>query len=186
MSTTGPTFPLPSGISAIRLVVQTNSNKHNTYLNAIKADPNNTLNRIEAFFAALGVGAYRSNVDINTGGTNASGTITFSSLANNDTITVNGTVFTAKTSGASGAVQFNLGANDTAAAANAVAALNANTAINSTLFGQSTGAVITLTCRVPGVIGNLCTIAISAHGSVSGANLASGADGTNSNTSHGL
>jgi phage tail sheath gpL-like len=186
MAINNPTFPVASNVVTLRLVIQTNSNKHVNYLNAIQRDSVITLQRLASMFEAFANGSYLSNTDISTNSVNATGTITFSSLANNDTITINGTTFTAKTSGAAGAVQFNLGASDTAAAANAVTVINANESVNETVFAQSTGAVITLFCRVPGVIGNLCTIAISAHGSVSGANLASGADGTDSNVSHGL
>lgn len=185
MAINNPTFPLGSNLVTLRLVLQLSSNKHVAYLNAIARDSVITLQRLEALFQAASVGALNSNVDINTNGAYASGTITFSSLANNDTITINGTVLTAKTSGATGA-QFNLGTSDTTAATNAVAVINANANLNSTVFAQSTGAVITLSCRVPGRIGLLCTLAISAHGSVSAANMTGGTDGTNSTSSHGL
>lgn len=116
-------------------------------------------------------------------GVAASGTITFSSLANNDTITVCGVVFTAKTSGASGVAQFNLGADDTAAAVAAVVKINAHTTLTYMVTATSALGVITLTCVRKGRIGNFLTTAISAHGSVSGSGLlTSGTDSGNSVT----
>ena len=113
------------------------------------------------------------------GSVSSTGTITFSSIANGDTITVNGTVFTCETSGATGN-QFNVGTSDTVAAANAAAAINASAtgSVTANVVATSAGAVITITSIVPGTIGNNIAIAISAHGSVSGGGkLASGTDG---------
>lgn len=110
----------------------------------------------------------------------ATGTITFSSLAADDTVTVNGNIFTAKVS-PSGANQFALGADDTAAAANFAAKINASALakIVSVLTATSALGVVTLTAVQPGLEGNCNTTAISAHGSVSGSGrLASGTDGT--------
>lgn len=112
-------------------------------------------------------------------GVKASGTVTFSSLANNDTVTIAGVVFTAKTSGASGANQFNLGADDTAAAVNFIAKVNAHTSLARVLSATSALGVSTITAYMVGLIGNQITLAISAHGSVSAANLASGANAAN-------
>lgn len=187
-ATTGnanPTFPLPSNIVALRLVIQTNSTKHIAYLNAVARDSVLSLQRMENMFGSFANGSYRSNVDINTNPVNASGTITLSSFANTNTVTINGTVLTGATT-PSGASQFGIGTNDTATAANLAACINANSSLYGTVYATSSGAVVTVYCRVPGLIGNLCTLAISAHGSVSGANMTGGTDGTQSNISHGL
>lgn len=115
-------------------------------------------------------------------GVAANGTITFSSIANNDTITVCGVVFTCKTSGASGAAQFNIGAStDTSAAVNAAAKINAHTTLTYMVTAAAASGVITITCVRKGLIGNFLTTAISAHGSVSGSGLlTSGTDSANS------
>lgn len=130
---------------------------------------------LENYFSGGTTGSKSLKIQVQNGAVAASGTITFSSIANNDTITVNGTVFTAKTSGATGN-QFNIGASDTTAAANAVVAINASATavVSNVVLATSAAAVITITSLVPGPIGNLGTLAISAHGSVSGANLTGG------------
>lgn len=141
----------------------------------------NAFRNIGDWFQTIGIGARSFNGAVHAGGTPGSGTITFSSFANNDTVTINGVVFTAKTSGASGANQFNLGSTDTTAAANLAAAINSATApakILGVVYATSAAAVITVTATEPGAITNLYTLAISAHGSVSGALLTGGADGT--------
>jgi hypothetical protein len=141
----------------------------------------NAFRNLGSFFASVGVGSRGFNGYVVQGGTQATGTVTFSSLANNDTVTVNGVVFTAKTSGATGSNQFNLGANDTAAAVNFAAAINSSSApakILGVVSASPAAAVTTITFLETGAVGNLGTLAISAHGSVSAANLANGTDGT--------
>lgn len=136
------------------------------------------------FIAALasGVRMGSMNVGVDDGdGVAATGTVTFASLANNDTVTVGTQVFTAKTSGASGANQFNLGANDTDAATNFAAAVNAHASLLGVVTASPAAAVTTITSAVKGLIGNQIGIAISAHGSVSGSGkLTSGAAANNS------
>lgn len=131
------------------------------------------------FFDAL-VGSDRDGqltVQVNSGdAVKASGTITFSSFANNDTFTVGSETFTCKTSGATGNNQFNIGGTDTLSAVAAIAKINAHPNLLQTVVAANVAAVITVTCIVPGKIGNYIGIAISAHGSVSGSVLASGAD----------
>lgn len=75
--------------------------------------------------------------------------LTFASLANNDAITINGQTVTAKTSGASGANQFNLGSSDTDAATNLAALINANPSTYPGLSATSALGVVTLTSALP-------------------------------------
>jgi hypothetical protein len=131
-------------------------------------------------------------------------TVALSAFVANDTVTVNGVVFTGKTTPDAGIrEQFAIGATDTATAVNLVAAIqrcihpnlaalisvsassgtvtiNYDGALTAAASAHATvaSAIVVVTCVAGGSFGNLYTLAISAHGSVSGANLASGADGS--------
>lgn len=107
----------------------------------------------------------------------ASGTIACATALATHTATVNGVVFTA-VAGAAGANQFSIDGTDTQDAAALAAAINASTSagIVGVVSATSAAAVVTVTCLVPGVIGNAITLASSgATLAVSGAKLASGA-----------
>lgn len=106
----------------------------------------------------------------------ASGTVTLSAHVAADTVTLGGTVLTAIASGATSS-QYNIGADDTATAVNLAAAINANTTINTMVEATSALGVVTVTALIAGAMGNQFTLAISAHGSVSGAKLTGGAVG---------
>lgn len=110
---------------------------------------------------------------------NATGTVTFAALANNDTFTIGGITFTAKTSGAAGEFQFNLGADDTAAAANAVIAVNASNSVASLaapVKATSALGVVTFRAVNAGTGGNAIALASSngVRAAVSGALLTGG------------
>lgn len=124
---------------------------------------------------------------VSTNPIQATGTVTFSSLAADDTVTINGVIFTAKVS-PSGTNQFALGADDTAAAANFAAKINASALahIVSVVTATSALGVVTLTSVQPGLGGNNYTLAISAHGSVSATRMASGTDGTQAAVNYGV
>lgn len=139
--------------------------------------------KLKDYFKMITSGMRPASVQTKTNMVYASGTITFSSIAAADTFTVAGVVFTAKTSGATGPLQFNIGADDTAAAANAVVAINAQAATSLIVVATSALGVVTLTAYIPGYIGNAIQTAISAHGSVSGSGfLASGTNGDQERT----
>lgn len=133
------------------------------------------------------------------------GTIALSSFVQNDTVTVNGIVFTGKNSpDVSNLLQFGIGSTDALTAENIRLAVQKAGAsgiksVNNVTVSRSTATltfyyigsltlaasahatvankIVEIICLIPGYVGNLCTLAISAHGSVSGANLTSGADG---------
>lgn len=118
------------------------------------------------------------------GGVKATGTVTFatSAPANNDTVTVNGVVFTFKTGSVvspndislTGITTFGQGAAAFAAAVNA-----SIDPLVTQITASVVAGVVTLTADDAGVAGNLVTLAKSATSiTVSGANLASGADAT--------
>lgn len=122
-------------------------------------------------------------VQVNSGdAVSASGTVTFASFTAADTFTVGSETFTCETSGASGNNQFNKGGTDTLSAVAAIAKINAHPNLVQYISATSSSAIITITCIVPGRIGNNIPLAISAHGSVSAAKLASGADATTYST----
>lgn len=126
------------------------------------------------------------------------GTITLSSFVADNTVTVNNVVFTGKAS-PSGAKQFAIGTSDTITAANLrdaisaygfgkIVSVSASSAVVTVNFfdtltlaisanGSVAAKISVMTCLIPGQIGNLCTLAIS-NGSVSGANLTGGTEGT--------
>jgi hypothetical protein len=146
-----------------------------------------SIERVASLFSDVAGGVHSGYLSLATTAVQATGTITLSSFVATNTITVAGVTFTGVASGATGN-QFNIGASDTATAANAVAAINASTTsgLNSMVIASSSGAVITITSLVPGYIGNMITLAISAHGSVSGANLTGGSEDAAINMYNGI
>lgn len=142
--------------------------------------PRGAMVAMSRFFDALSIGNRQGKVtaQVNSGdAVAATGTVTFASIAAADTVTVGTQTFTASAS-PSGANQFLVTGGDTTAAAALVAAINAHASLKSVVTATSAGAVITVTAAVSGLIGNQIGIAISAHGSVSAAKLASGANPT--------
>ena len=132
--------------------------------------------KLMRYVRSLMGGSKSAKVALSVNAVKASGTITLSAHVANDTTTVNGIVFTCKTSGATGN-EYNVGADDTATAVNLAAALNANTTLDGMIVATSALGVVTLTALVPGELGNAITLAISAHGSVSAARMAGGTNG---------
>lgn len=134
-------------------------------------------------------------------------TVQLSSFVADDYVTINGKVFTGKTTPtASDPYQFAIGTSDSMSAQNLLEAINrcakldpgnlgsilSLTRTTDTLTldydGSLTGAIsangtvttgiVLIRSIAGGQIGNLCTLAISAHGSVSGAALTGGTEGT--------
>lgn len=144
----------------------------------------NAFRNIGAWFESVGMGMRSFNGFVHVGGTQAVNAITFSSFAAADTVTINGVVLTGRASPTL-AAEFTVGATDTATAINLARVINGLGAIAvppakiwGVVTATASGAVVTLTAQETGTIGNIYTLAISAHGSVTGATFASGADGT--------
>ena len=161
-------------------------------LNAPNTAIANFFRNLSTFFAAIGLGAKGFNGYVSAGGVAAVDAVTFTSFVANDTVTVNGVVFTGVASPTTN-VQFLIGASDTLTAAAFAARINntdGRAAPPAKVLGvvQATSAatVATLTAVESGAIANLYTLAISAHGSVTGANFAGGTDGTLTYISKGL
>jgi len=138
---------------------------------------------------------------VGTVGATRRATVILSGFVEDDTVTVQGYVFTAKNSPTEGnKQQFTVGPSDAVTAENLMLAIKAHQSTNTitvtrssatltlnfygsltlTSSAHSTAAsdIVVVTCVVPGTIGNLCTLAISANGSVSGAALTGGLEGT--------
>lgn len=128
---------------------------------------------ISTYFGGAAEGNKSVNIICQSGGVQASGTITFASFADSDTITVNGVTLTGKTTPTL-ATEFAVGASNSECATNAAACINASATLNKMVVASASAAVVTVSAIVPGPWGNFGTLAISAHGSVSGANLSGG------------
>lgn len=142
--------------------------------------------KLEDYITRVVSGINQGKIYVGVDSVVATGTVTLSSHVATNTVTVNGVVFTAVASGATGN-QYNVGT-DAVTAANLAAAINASVTAKVQGYVVATAAsnVVTINAIRPGVLGNLTTIAISANGSVSGATLAGGTDGAlTSTTSYG-
>lgn len=104
---------------------------------------------------------FTGGTELSGAGVQATADITFASVANGDTITIAGVVFTAHTN-TEAANQFNIDGTDTADAAVAAKVINATaTALAKDVVATSSGAVLTITARRGGISGNAITIATS-------------------------
>lgn len=168
-------------INAIKIVGNAAGGASNavTFGNLKNISIANAFRNIGAWFQTVGIGGRDFNGIVSSGGVSATGTVTLSASANADTVTINGVVFTEVASAPTNN-QFVHGGTDTITAANLAAAINSSTTatIANNISATSAAAVVTVLSREMGTLGNLQTLAISAHGSVSGANLTGGTDGT--------
>jgi phage tail sheath gpL-like len=101
----------------------------------------------------------------------ATGTVTLSTASGTLTATINGVAITATASGG-----------DTNSAALLAAAINAssNALVTHHVSASSSGAVVTITAKVPGYVGNAITLAGSGTGvTASGARLTNGSNDAN-------
>lgn len=137
--------------------------------------------KIRDFMKKCTFGSHPCSILTRVNSVKATGTITLSSNAAADTVTVNGIVFTA-VSGAPTSSQYDISGGDTTGAASLAAQINANTTLAAMVVATSALGVVTLTALVPGALGNAVTLAISAHGSVSAARMASGTNGDTETT----
>lgn len=145
-----------------------------------------TLSRLLALIEGCVAGAFSSAWKIVTGAVRATGTVTFSSWVATDTVTVGAVVLTGSATPAN-ENQFLSTGNDAADAVAFAACVNAHSVLSKIVsVATPTTATATITCLVPGAIGNQVGLAISAHGSVSAATLTGGVDGTSASLSCGL
>lgn len=138
----------------------------------------------ENYIGALSGGLENATLTFSVGMVQAQGYFTFASVVATDVFTINGVDFTCVASGA-GANQFNVGMDDAETCENAAAAVNAS--VTALVAGVVTAEARTvgmaervyITAVVPGVGGNLITLADSDSTiSESGARLTGGSQGT--------
>jgi hypothetical protein len=120
-----------------------------------------------------------ANFDFNVGAVQASGTITQTSTgaANGQTLTICGVTFTARTSGATGN-EWNRNNTVATSATNLAAAINASTDLDGIVTAEALEGVVTLTCVVPGLIGNGLVMANVDCANTTVASFDNGSDGT--------
>lgn len=135
---------------------------------------------LSAYFKELATGIKSASVQVSTGASNpvaASGTFTLSSVPENDTVVIGGVTLTAKASPANENEWSQAGTN--AADATALATvINAHSVLSLVVSASAASNVVTVTSKVPGLIGN--RIAITETGTsitASGALLTGGTGG---------
>jgi hypothetical protein len=127
-----------------------------------KGDAPTMLRKIASLFGAAAQGAHASNLKMAYNAVAAQATITVGGTGTNgDTLVVLGTTITMKTSGASAAAnEINIGGSVTAVANQIVGLINGTTSGSPNSWAgmcsaSNVAGVITLTCLIPGVIGNV-------------------------------
>lgn len=140
----------------IELDVQETATTTNNKLKITNGDPQWAIRRL-AYYISEQAAGYGAKALVTLGAVRAAHTWTFAGLPlNNETCTLNGVTFTAKTSGATGN-QFNIGADANATAVNFAAAVNASATagITGVVTAAVTGTgVVTVYAITPGVFGN--------------------------------
>ena len=155
---------------------------NNKILAAASDDPKREINEIIDYLSSIACG-HAANIDVQSSSNGlvaATGTVTFASVANNDTITINGVVFTAKTASPSGD-QFLVGVSNTADAAAAAVAINASTTAGTVGYFTVSAAsgVLTITAVERGIMGNAISVASS-----NGTRLATGGTSTRNSVTY--
>jgi phage tail sheath gpL-like len=164
------------GVSLIRITHNEPEVVFKTLVQAETGDKFLAGTKLMQYLRSLMGGSRSAKVVVAVNAAKATGTVTLASFVADDTVTVNGITFTGKAS-PSGAEEFACGVSDTADAAALAATLNAHTTLDGMIVATSALGVVTIEALHPGELGNALTIAISAHGSVSGARLTGGDNG---------
>jgi len=119
-----------------------------------------SVRRLTNLFYRIAVGNEPATIEIKTGAAKATGTLTFTDQpVADEAFTIGNVTFTAKDSGATGD-EWNITAGGTPAAdaagnaASVAALINAHASLSKFLTATSALGVVTVTCDVPGDIGN--------------------------------
>ena len=116
------------------------------------------------YFNALAGGNQNAVVTLDIGAVAASNALSFSTVGtNSETVTINGVVLTAATSG-NGTTSFTVGTSATTSATALKSCINANATLTNQVIATSAGTVVTVTSKVAGFIGNAMTASESLNG----------------------
>jgi hypothetical protein len=129
------------------------------------------INRLLRLFRGIAGGVIRAQIDALAGATQASGTLTLSSVVSTNTCVVGLVTYTAGT-------DFAVGASDAITASNLAAAINADANQAGIVTASAANTVVTVTALPAGKIGNTIILTGSTNITASGSHLASGANGT--------
>lgn len=145
------------------------------------------LQDFENYVSGLISGNQMATLAFKVAAVKASGTITQTSTgaANDQTLTIAGITFTAKTSGASGN-EWNRNNTVATSATNLAAAINASADLTGIVTATSALGVVTVTAVVPGLIGNGLVMANVDCSNTTVVSFASGTDGTAYTISRGV
>ena len=172
------------------VTIQINTDNHKEMFEENTDNPKQWAVQMSNFFKAAASGSQPCSATQVTSATalvKASGTITVASIQADDTITINGTTITGKSS-PSGASQFDSDGSDTVVATAIAACINAHTSFTGLVTATSSAAVVTVSAAQYGVMGNCITLA-SSNGSrlaVSASRLASGTGNDGSEVTYAL
>jgi phage tail sheath gpL-like len=160
------------------ITIQINNDFHKEKFDVPTGSPKKFAKTLENYFKAVGAGLEPCSVTAVTSSTAlaaASGTVTVASIDADDTITINGTAITGKSS-PSGEAQFDSDGSDTVVAAAIAACINAHSSFVGIVTATSSAAVVTISAAQKGVLGNCVTLASSdgTRLAVSAARLAGG------------
>jgi len=168
------------------LIITVNAEESQAWLQQYLKDesgrPKEEALALSSYFRDLATGVHSASVDVQTGAANsvaASGTFTLSSVPVDDTVTIGTVTLTAKASPAN-ENQFSQAGTNTQDAASLAAVINAHSVLSLSVSATSDGAIVTVTAKAKGTIGNM--IPISETGSsitASGAFLTGGTGGGN-------
>lgn len=151
-------------------------------IDPVATDPNLSVQRFANYLKGMTGGNYTSGISMlmNINAVSATATLTISSTgpANSETFVINGTTFTARTSGASGN-EFNISATPSVVAANIAAAVNASATalVTGSVVASSALGVVTFSALTPGTMGNALVLTESLDNTVL-ANFSGGSAGT--------
>jgi hypothetical protein len=143
------------------------------------SDPQGEALALSGYFKELASGGTRGAVRVQTGAEDpvaASGTLTLTSVPVDATCVIAGVTLTAKASAAN-ENQFVQAGTDAQDAASLASVINAHSVLGLFLIASSATNVVTITSKVPGVIGNTITIVGAASIVASAGTLAGGAGG---------
>lgn len=174
-----------------RLVINTplTAEQFTSILGLERNSDRDTMQQLASYLRALAAGSRASGatVELDVGAVRASGTITFASTAatNNQTCTIAGVTWTAKTSATPLAAEYTVSTTPSVSATNLAAAINAYVAFNGILTASAALGVVTVYCSVPGKVGNGIVMANVNLSNTTIVSFANGTEGTQYNMAFG-